>query len=465
MAENIKKIIFTTKEAYETKKEAGTLDADAIYTVEASQIITEKDVKKTVDSDFDKFGLKLGLNEKAVEFYNPEISLASLLKELLKTQFETNYNNENYTRVGNGTKKFRTELIAGAGKTIINVIQNGIDCGYTNFEAKSIDNSGTLNIIDIPENVDITQPFRLKLSNYFDTNHVIIEVLPKYESLAIRDLNELVSKINFDQQVGDVVGSGNGNIIDGILYSADDADKFSFYELNPYSASYYGILPLDCDVSKLPDKVLLASDISGKYRLITDLGFKKYVDFGRGIWVEFPESVKETTIKLANRYGVIKQKKEAETKFKNRVTALVNSINFTTNKVDITGSDLSRDNAFFERVADAELINYTYYDTSNLIPILDKAATIKPLKVKAIFCQSGSIDYITALYKYPTLKLVRSGYNLNISDINTLPTSDVITIHGYNNNYSGGYAYYTVGSEDGFKFNISLDFDKEIPTN
>lgn len=463
MADKVSKIIFTTKEAYDQKVTEGSLDPSAIYAVEASQIITEKDVKKTVDSDFEKFGLQLGLNDKAVEFYKPEISLGSLLKELLMNQFETTYSNETVTRVGNGTKKFRTELVSNSGKTIINITQNGIDCGYTNFEASISNSGGILNNIDIPENVDLTQPFQVKLTNYFDTNHIIIEVLPNYESLAIRDLNEMVSKIDFSQEVGETVNSGDRSIIDNILYSADGVDKFSFYNLNTYSASYYGILPLDCDVSKLVDKVLLESNIEGKYRLITDLGFKKYVDYGRGIWVEFPESVKETTTKLANRYAVVKQKKDAESKLKTRVDSLVNGIDFTANKLTVSGSDLSRDNAFFESVADAEFISYNYYNSSDLIAVLDKAATIKPLKVKAIFCQFSNINDIAALYKYPTLKLIRSSYNVNMID--TLPDSDIVVIHGYNNDFNGGYSFYTIGSEDGFKFNISIKFNKDIPTN
>lgn len=464
MAENIKKIIFTTKEAYDTKKEAGTLDTDAVYAVEASQIITEKDVKKTVDSDFDKFGLQLGLNEKAVEFYKPEISLGSLLKELLMSQFETTYSNETLTRVGNGTRKFKTELLSNTGKSIINVTQNSIDCGYTNFEGIITATGGTLTTIDIPESVDITKPFQVKLTNYFDTNHVTIEVLPSYEPLAIKDLNEMVSKIDFSQDVGDRVSSGEGYIIDNILYSADSAEKFSFYSLNTYSANYYGILPLDSDVSKLADRVLLEGNVEGKYRLITDLGFKKYVDFGSGTWKEFPESVKETTTKLANRYAVIKKKQEAESKFKPRATSVVNGIDFTANKLTLSNADLSRDNTFFESVADAEYISFNYYTSSDLITILDKAAAIKPLKVKAIFCQFSNIDDVIALYKYPSLKLIRTGYNIN-SGIDTLPDSNIVTVHGYNNDYSGGYAYYTAGSEDGVKFNISIKFNNDIPTS
>lgn len=463
MADKVSKIIFTTKEAYDQKVTEGSLDPSAIYAVEASQIITEKDVKKTVDSDFEKFGLQLGLNDKAVEFYKPEISLSSLLKELLMNQFETTYSNEDFTRVGNGTKKFRTELVSNSGKTIINVTQNDIDYGYTNFEGVIPETGGVLTAIDIPENVDLSKTFKIKLSNYFDTNYVTIEVLPNYESLAIGDLNEMVSKIDFSQEVGDAVNSGDGSIIDNILYSADSVDKFSFYSLTTYSANYYGILPLDCDVSKLADKVLLESNIVGKYRLITDLGFKKYVDYGRGVWVEFPESVKETTTKLANRYAVVKQKKDAESKFKTRVYSLVNGIDFTANKLTVSGSDLSRDNAFFESVADAELISYNYYNSSDLIAVLDKAATIKPLKVKAIFCQFSNTSDIAALYKYPTLKLIRSSYNVNMID--TLPDSDIVVINSYNNDFNGGYSFYTIGSEDGFKFNISIKFDKDIPTN
>lgn len=46
MAEQIRKIIFTTKEAYDKKVTEGSLDPSAIYAIDASQVATTTEVKK-----------------------------------------------------------------------------------------------------------------------------------------------------------------------------------------------------------------------------------------------------------------------------------------------------------------------------------------------------------------------------------------------------------------------------------
>ena len=64
MADQIKKIIFTSKEAYDQKVAAGTLDPEVVYAIDASQIVTPTEVKTAVDNGFEKFGLTLGIDKE-----------------------------------------------------------------------------------------------------------------------------------------------------------------------------------------------------------------------------------------------------------------------------------------------------------------------------------------------------------------------------------------------------------------
>lgn len=61
---DINKIIFTTKEAYEQKKSAGTLEEGVVYAIDAAQAVDKKEVKTTVDASFEKFGLNLGIKKR-----------------------------------------------------------------------------------------------------------------------------------------------------------------------------------------------------------------------------------------------------------------------------------------------------------------------------------------------------------------------------------------------------------------
>lgn len=47
MPEQINKIIFTTKEAYDKKVAEGSLDTSAVYAIDASQVATTTEVKAT----------------------------------------------------------------------------------------------------------------------------------------------------------------------------------------------------------------------------------------------------------------------------------------------------------------------------------------------------------------------------------------------------------------------------------
>lgn len=49
---DINKIIFTTKEAYEQKKSAGTLEEGVVYAIDAEQAVDKKEVKTVVDKLF-----------------------------------------------------------------------------------------------------------------------------------------------------------------------------------------------------------------------------------------------------------------------------------------------------------------------------------------------------------------------------------------------------------------------------
>ena len=84
MADQIKKIIFTTKEAYDQKAAAGTLDPSVVYAIDASQSVTVVEVKEAVDTGFSEFGLNLGLDREAVKFYKIPIGLTLMLTVVLK---------------------------------------------------------------------------------------------------------------------------------------------------------------------------------------------------------------------------------------------------------------------------------------------------------------------------------------------------------------------------------------------
>lgn len=130
MADQIKKIIFTTKEAYDQKAAAGTLDPSVVYAIDASQAVTVVEVKEAVDTGFSEFGLTLGLDKEAVKFYKIPIGLTDMLHDMVKEKFNVEYNNGNVVRYGNGTRQIDIDIINHNGNSSLKVIQDGTSWIY-----------------------------------------------------------------------------------------------------------------------------------------------------------------------------------------------------------------------------------------------------------------------------------------------------------------------------------------------
>ena len=135
---DINKIIFTTKEAYEQKKLAGTLDPNTVYAIDAAQAVDKKEVKTVVDNGFNEFGFSLGINKDAAKFYNTPIALADMIKDTIVEKFNNQFT-ENYKRAGNGTKEIMVGVLSNEN-VFINAIQNGTDHGFVKFKVYGSDN-------------------------------------------------------------------------------------------------------------------------------------------------------------------------------------------------------------------------------------------------------------------------------------------------------------------------------------
>lgn len=201
MPEQINKIIFTTKEAYDKKVAEGSLDTSAVYAIDASQVATTTEVKATVDNSFDKFGLELGINKEGAEFYHTPLDLAGMIKDMVKTKFDVNYTGTEHINFGNGTKTLSITNIPNSN-TYITAIQDGTEHGFVPF---NIDNN--LAHVTIPDAVDVTRDFELKASNIFDTAHDTIKVAASSEEFAIERLNVFASSINTETGVADSLSS------------------------------------------------------------------------------------------------------------------------------------------------------------------------------------------------------------------------------------------------------------------
>lgn len=288
MAE-IKKIIFITKEAYDQKVTKNALDASAIYAIDASQTATATEVKKTIDQGFNEFGLSLGINKEAAEFYKSPIALADMLKDIVIEKFNNTFS-ENYKRACNGTREFMIGVLIDKN-AFVKAIQNGQDHGFVKFTVYNDQNFVSPAKVIVPESVDITKEFTLKISNIFETSSCEITVYPNYEHIALELLDELINSINFDQAA---------NELDGILtYTNDHKVEANFMMMTGHLNA---IIPTDYDdLTNLGAKAMKESDSSANV-LFVDYTFGSYVDLPTGTWKQFPESVKDKVKKLSDRY-------------------------------------------------------------------------------------------------------------------------------------------------------------------
>lgn len=448
MADQIKKIIFTTKEAYDQKAAAGTLDPEVVYAIDASQAITVVEVKEAVDTGFSEFGLNLGLDREAVEFYKIPVGLTDMLKDMVKEKFNVEYNNGTVVRYGNGTKQIDIDIINPNGNSSLKVIQDGTDHGFVKFEAHPeitgrymSSGNPVVNRVTIPDAIDITREFELKVFNLFKTTSLTATIKPSFEADMVAMLNSLNNKVDFSQEPTIQINTGveNSYIIDNAFLYCKDATNFSPRDLNGYNYSYHAIFPDNANVSNIYDTFIVDGNVDDteKFRLITNIGFTKYVDIPTGTWKDFPESVKTIAAKFGTKYQAVTKMFEDQKTLRDKVNDVLKSINFSS-VITTTGSDISdSDTAKLTALANAEVIVYDSYSYGDdLDDLLIKANAITPVKAKIVYLwQSSNKLLLEKLHKYPSIKAI---WNTSVNDHEEFPEgSSNIVLISQNNDISG----------------------------
>lgn len=467
MADQIKKIIFTTKEAYDQKVAAGTLDPEAVYAIDASQAVTVVEVKEAVDTGFSEFGLNLGLDREAVEFYKIPVGLTDMLKDMVKEKFNVTYNNETVVRYGNGTRQIDIDIINPNGNSSLKVIQDGTDHGFIKFEAHPeitgrymSSSNPVVNRVTIPDAIDITREFELKVSNLFKTTSLTATIKPSFEADMVEMLKSLNNKADFTQEPNVQINTRvkNSYVIDNAFLYCKDTTDFSPRDLNGYNYSYHSIFPDNANVSNIYDTFIVDGNVDDteKFRLITNIGFTKYVDIPTGTWKDFPESVKSIAAKFGTKYQAVTKMFEDQKTLRDKVNDVVKSVDFTS-KITTNGSDISdSDTAKLTELANAEVIVYDSYSYgADLDELLTKANAITPVKAKIVYLwQSSNKLLLEKLHKYPSIKAI---WNTSVNDHEEFPEgSSNIVLISQNNDISG-----VIDGKTRFVSNAS--FDVRVP--
>lgn len=467
MADQIKKIIFTTKEAYDQKAAAGTLDPEVVYAIDASQAVTVVEVKEAVDTGFSEFGLNLGLDREAVEFYKIPVGLTDMLKDMVKEKFNVTYNNETVVRYGNGTRQIDIDIINPNGNSSLKVIQDGTDHGFIKFEAHPeitgrymSSSNPVVNRVTIPDAIDITREFELKVSNLFKTTSLTATIKPSFEADMVEILKSLNNKADFTQEPNVQINTGveNSYVIDNAFLYCKDTTNFSPRDLNGYNYSYHAIFPDNANVSNIYDTFIVDGNVDDteKFRLITNIGFTKYVDIPTGTWKDLPESVKSIAAKFGTKYQAVTKMFEDQKTLRDKVNDVVKSVDFTS-KITTNGSDISdSDTAKLTELANAEVIVYDSYSYGDdLDELLTKANAITPVKAKIVYLwQSSNKLLLEKLHKYPSIKAI---WNTSVNDHEEFPEgSSNIVLISQNNDISG-----VIDGKTRFVSNAS--FDVRVP--
>lgn len=311
MADQIKKIIFTTKEAYDQKVAAGTLEQDVIYAIDASQIVTPTEVKTAVNDGFDKFGLTLGIDKEKAEFYNIPLALADMVRDVVIEKIDAAYQNETLSMVANGTREVKVGNFYL--NTVVTVKQDGVDLGMVRYDLDPSvvedNNQGTYRVatIHLPEALNLSKDFEVKISNVFGTKSNTITFVVSFDPIAKEKLEELYNGIDFDG-IPLVVGSYNpgygtaGSISNNIRYYQNTDSAKEYFRNNVQSEINYNTTCL-----AIPDKSLLTSDVlellknyaqTGRYILFTNLELTEYYDISKNTWNPMPSGIDEKLTKL-----------------------------------------------------------------------------------------------------------------------------------------------------------------------
>lgn len=311
MADQIKKIIFTTKEAYDQKVAAGTLDPEVVYAIDASQIVTPTEVKTAVDNGFEKFGLTLGIDKEKAEFYNIPLALADMVRDVVIEKIDAAYQNETLSMVANGTREVKVGDFYL--NTVVTVKQDGVDLGMVRYDLDPSvvedNNQGTYRVatIHLPEALNLSKAFEVKISNVFGTKSNTITFEVSFDPIAKEKLEELYNGIDFDG-IPLVVGSYNpgygtaGSISNNIRYYQNTDSAKEYFRNNVRSEINYNTTCL-----AIPDKSLLTSDVLellknyaqiGRYILFTNLELTEYYDISKNTWNPMPSGIDEKLTKL-----------------------------------------------------------------------------------------------------------------------------------------------------------------------
>lgn len=393
MPEQINKIIFTTKEAYDKKVTEGSLDPSAVYAIDASQVATKTEVKATVDDSLDKFGIEIGINKEGAEFYHTPIDLAGMIREVVKAKYDVPYTGAERINVGNGTKSLSISHVTNPN-TYITAIQDGTEHGFVPF---TIDNK--LARVTVPDTVDVTREFELKASNVFNTLHDTIKVVNSSENIVIEKLNQFASMIDTEAGVRieptymDSINLYN----DRAIYISEESQKY----INRFVGYQYKAVIANKSITFNSDDIdamkRASKDwINNFYLLIVDRTFSSYVDLGTGEWKDFPASVSATTSKLGdyfNNYAL-----DIDTIRENKVTTTMGAINLdnidTETSLEITHVSDFEKSEIQSKLPNAEclLLDLSGSTIENIADKLVEINATTPLKIKAIVIARGSID-------------------------------------------------------------------------
>lgn len=414
MADQIKKIIFTTKEAYYQKAAAGTLDPGVVYAIDASQAVTPTEVKTAVDNGFDKFGLTLGIDETKANFYDLPISLTEMLKDIVKDKVDANYLNDSSVLVVDG----RTVKIAGVYRnTIVNVKQNGTDFGMFKYTLKpTVEEDGSeatsrVATIELPTGVDLTKEFDVVLSNVFGTKTHTVNFAPTFETVAKNKLDEIVGRFYFDEAprvyINEYSYGELGNFDYQVKYFENTDSGKEYFKNNVSNI----LSPFGVAFIAIPDKSLITSDIlekirnisaDGNYTLITNLDMTEYFDSVKNVWATMPTDKNEAIAKIYGYCGyyfnrpAINKTKTDEAISRANLTTINNGSRYDALDTTIASGDE-------EQVRAAEVINcFTNDSTEAFVDSLISLNNTRPLTTKVIVFPNHDID-ATTLNKLATL--------------------------------------------------------------
>ena len=281
----------------------------------------------------------------------------------------------------------------------------------------------------------------MKVFNLFKTTSLTATIKPSFEADMVAMLNSLNSKVDFSQEPTIQINTGveNSYIIDNAFLYCKDATNFSPRDLNGYNYSYHAIFPDNANVSNIYDTFIVDGNVDDteKFRLITNIGFTKYVDIPTGTWKDFPESVKTIAAKFGTKYQAVTKMFEDQKTLRDKANDVLKSINFSS-VITTTGRDISdSDTEKLTALANAEVIVYDSYGyDEDLNDLLIKANAITPVKAKIVYLwQTSNNLLLEKLHKFPSIKAL---WNSSVSDHEQFPEgSSNIVLISQNNDISG----------------------------